>query len=99
VSKKAPSKVEHFQEAAMDAATALDMAKADMQWRLAALEEDLRDTKANRDSDLQIIEKALTIAHGNQEKVCVRLTVIRTCCLLTPVSCCMSAANTPGALS
>jgi hypothetical protein len=45
--------------------------KADMQRRLAALEDDLRDAKSNRESDLQIIEKALTIAHGNQEKVCL----------------------------
>lgn len=41
-----------------------------MQRRVGALEEELRDCKSNRDSDLQIIEKALTIAHGNQEKVC-----------------------------
>ena len=54
---------------ATDAASALDGVKADMQRRVGALEEERRDNKANRDSDLQIIEKALTIAHSNQEEV------------------------------
>lgn len=58
-----------IQDAATNAETALDLAKSDMQRRMAALEDETRENKANRDTDLQIIEKALTIAHSNQEKV------------------------------
>lgn len=67
---------ERIQEAASNAATELDGVRTDMQRRLGALEEDLRDNKSNRDSDLQIIEKALTIAHSNQEKVCSSCTLM-----------------------
>ena len=80
------STCERAQEAATNAASALDGVKADMQRRVGALEEELRDNKSNRDADLQIIEKALTIAHSNQEKVCAYLGILQLKQTLTALS-------------
>jgi hypothetical protein len=52
-----------------EAMAGVEEIREEMRRRFSAMDQDVREGKANRESDLQIIEKALMIAHTNQEKV------------------------------
>eukprot|EP00892_Ulva_mutabilis_P003581 jgi/Ulvmu1/1595/UM111_0023.1 len=59
---------EDLEEAVSKASGNLEKVRSDMLRKLRTLEEDLAEAKKSRESDLEIIERALVVAHTNHEK-------------------------------
>jgi hypothetical protein len=67
-----------MQDSVNSVTVSLGTLKAEQETAIAALRSDIENNKAARDADLEIIERALTVAHENHESVrtcrCLRST-------------------------